>query len=142
MVMIPVEVDIPISVTSEVMDGIVIVAVSSLSDVDLSGLSWSIVGVKPQKITSFNGGALLVMSFRLFEVGKYNLMNGTIHADFIGSDLFDYLQTSDSGFGRIIVPSQTSIAPAAAAVLALLLAVGAGFAMNKSSASDSDKDDE
>lgn len=142
MVRIPIEVDIPISITSDVMDGIMIVTVSSLSNVDLSKLTWSIVDIKPQKTTSLKGGTLLVMSFWLFEVGKYNLATGTIQSEFLGSDVFEYLQTSDSGFGKIIKPPQTSIAPAAGAILAVLLTVGAAFIANRKSANNSDDETE
>lgn len=139
MVSIPVEVDIPITITSTVIDGTMIVAVQS--NTDLTKLTWTIGTVKPQKITPLNEGTLLIMSFRLYDVGKYNLFIGSIQMDFIGSDIYEYLQTSDSAFGIIIQPYRTSLVPAFA-IAGILAAVAAGFMLNRRTTSDSDMEDD
>lgn len=130
---IPMPIDIPISITSFIVEGLMIVSVGS--NTDLSKLTWSINEVKPLRITVLQGGMLLVMSFRLYHVFKYNLFMGSEQVEFIGSNLFDYLATSESEFGKMIQPNQPSFAPALSLV-ALLTAVAAGFMVAKSASGD------
>lgn len=126
---IPVPIDIPISLTSLAVDGLMIVTISS--NTNLSKLTWTISQVKPHKVTKLQEGRLLVISFRLNQVISFNLSLGAIQTEFIGSDILDYLVTSETGLGRMIQPQQPSFVPAMT-VVGLFALIAAGFVATKS----------
>jgi hypothetical protein len=67
-------------------------------------------------------------------------MIGNVYQDFIGSDILDYLSTSESGLGKIIQPNRESLI-AAIGIIGLFSIIGTGYILavsKKDNESDED----